>query len=156
MLDRANEHQANDKGAVVKTEFINGIMEDICREIGFEASVRLAAVHGGRTLYVPMQCAITHPLHALLGEKPYLAFVDLYGGETLTVPKLEAFDRWRRVRGVSDLLKRGIPRRDVAKILGLTERQIINLAAMAEEIGLLPLVLGEHLPAIPCESELIA
>ncbi len=124
-------------------DYINGIMEDICREIGFEASVRLAAVHGGRTLYVPEKIVSGHHLRALLGEKPFAAFVGLYGGETLTVPKLESFERWKRVRGVSELLKRGMPRRDIAKILGLTERQIINLIAMAEEIGLLPLILSE-------------
>lgn len=134
--------------------FINGIMEDICREIGFEAAVRLAAVHGSRQLYVPGITTDDHPLCKLLGAKPFAAFVALYGGETISVPKIESFDRWRRVRAVSELLSRGLRRHDIAKALGMSERQVGNLQAMAEDIGLIPLILATS-PPVPQSSSLL-
>lgn len=131
--------------------YLNGIMEDIAREIGFEASIRLIGLHGGRQLYIPKDATEDHPLAILLGWKPFCAFVQMYGGETMSVPKVEVLDRMRRVRRVACLLKQGYSRCKLAQQERLCEKQIENIQRQAEELKILPMVLNSK--AIDHDSE---
>ena len=47
-------------------------MDDVCAIIGFSATVRLIAWHGGSHIYVPGEATPGHPLVALMGFKPAL------------------------------------------------------------------------------------
>jgi hypothetical protein len=127
--------------------YINGIMEDIAREIGFEAAIRLVGLHGGRTLYVPQVAKPDHHLALLLGEKPFVAFVQMYGGETLTVPRVETIDRMRRLRRVTKMVREQCySRRKIALIERLSEKHIDNLLRQAEELKVMPMVLTAKPP----------
>lgn len=125
----------------------NGVLEDICAEIGFGATIRLAAVYGGRSLYVPKAFDVQHQLCVLLGESPYKALVREYGATSLNVPRIEEFDRWRRVREVSVMLAKGFTVSDIAGALCMTTRNVGELRRRCEEIGLVPMVNARGLGA---------
>lgn len=133
----------------------NGILEDVCAEIGFTATMMLCAIHGGGTLYVPSVVSAGHALGKLVGAAAFKALVRAFGGETMSIPRGEEFERWRRVRQVSELLSKGFTTRDVARALMLTPHQVRNLKGDAEELGLLPMVMAHRGNSIGVQIDLV-
>ena len=121
-------------------QYQNGQLEDLGAILGTEAALRLCAIHGGGSLYVPDSPSKEHPLTRLLGEIPFRRLCQEFGSQIITPPELEAFQRLRRVRQVSAGLSRGLRVRELAVILALSERQIANYRSQAEDLGILPTI----------------
>ena len=134
----------------------NGILEDVCAEIGFTATMMLCAIHGGKSLYVPAAVTSEHPLAKLLGKSAFKALTLGFGGETMAVPRGEEFERWRRVRQVSELLSKGFTTRDVARALMLTPHQVRNLKSDAEDLGLMPMVMTQEPRSVGSQIDLVS
>ena len=114
----------------------NTVLEDIAAEIGFGATVRLAAVYGGTTIRVPGKCADGHPLVKLLGHTCVARLAEMFPSpETLDVPKLVEFDRWRKVKAASSMAARGIRKSEIADMLVISQKHVGNLLKMSAESG---------------------
>ncbi|KVW92622.1 hypothetical protein [Thiobacillus denitrificans] len=119
----------------------NGVLEDISDVIGFTATTRLVTIFGPGNLLVPVK---PHPDHAItmaIGAPAMRRLVAEWGGQVLKLCMNADFHHARLVRAVASMIKEGISTKDVADVVGRTERQVRNLRVEAEEIGLLPLVL---------------
>jgi len=76
-----------------------------------------------------------------IGAPAMRRLVAEWGGQVLKLCMNADFHHARLVRAVASMIKEGISTKDVADVVGRTERQVRNLRVEAEEIGLLPLVL---------------
>ena len=123
----------------------NGVLEDIAAVIGFGATTRLVALFGSAprpaNLLIPVDAHPDHAITRAIGEPAMRRLVAEWGGQVLHLSMDADFHHARLLRAVAAMLKSGMPAKDVAGVVGLTERQIRNLRTEAEEIGLLPLVL---------------
>lgn len=119
----------------------NLLAEELARFIGFIATIRLCAVYGGRSLYVPSVAEPDHFLATLLGAEAFGALVKEFRSISFTVPQVEEFERWSKVRQVSQFLSRGATPSEISRALTLTPRYVRILRKDAEKIGLLPMVL---------------
>ena len=63
-------------------------------------------------------------------------------GETLTIPGLADFGRWRRIRKAAELRVAGRSLHSIALLTGVTYQQVKNDIRTAELLGLIPPVLG--------------
>ncbi|WP_287995351.1 helix-turn-helix domain-containing protein [Acidiphilium sp.] len=119
----------------------NGVLEDISAVIGFTATTRLVAMFGPGKLLVPVAAHPDHAITLAIGQSAMRRLVAEWGGQVLELCMNADFHHARLVRAVAIMLKDGMPPKDVAGVVGLTERQVRRLRSEAEEMGLLPLVL---------------
>lgn len=125
-------------------ERTNGILEDICAEIGYGATTALVAWFGNGNLYIPETVSEQHPIAKAIGVKPLQRLSAAWGGETLWVADCAAEARDRRDRAVAILLGQGKGAKDIAREVGLTERRVQQIRVRLEQTGLIPLVLTAH------------
>lgn len=119
----------------------NGVLEDISAVIGFTATTRLVAIFGPGKLLVPVDAGADHAISLAIGHPAARALSAEWGGQVLDLCFHADYHHARLVRAVANMLKGGMPTKDVAIVIGLTERQVRNLRTEAEEMGLLPMVL---------------
>ena len=119
----------------------NGMAEDLGAVIGFSNTVLVCGIWGGKTLYVPEKVTADHRLETLLGATAFRNMVEEWGGETLTIPNLADFGRWRRIRKAAELRVAGRSLHSIALLTGVTYQQVKNDIRTAELLGLIPLVL---------------
>lgn len=119
----------------------NGVLEDICGVIGFGATTRLVAIFGPGNVLVPVDAKPDHTMTLAIGMPAMRRLVAEWGGQILTLSLHADYHHARLLRAVAAMLKIGMPPRDVAIIIGQTERHVRRLRSEAEEMGLLPLVL---------------
>jgi len=106
---------------------LNGMLEDLGAIMGTEAALRLIAVFGGGSLYVPNTPDATHPIALVVGQRPYLRLVDAYAGQSLSLPAGSEFLRLRRMRQVVRLLAEGVSTEELARRFGCDPRTIRNI-----------------------------
>lgn len=121
---------------------INGIAEDLGALLGHTRACLLMDLYGGEKIYIPKQADPEHHLALLLGETALAALCREYGGENLKVPTDTARDRNLLIRAVAEKIKAGQRIPDIAETLHMSPRNVANYRALAERIGLLPLILG--------------
>jgi hypothetical protein len=114
----------------------NGTLEDLGAVMGTEAALRLIAVFGGASLYVPTVVGSTHPILHVVGQRPFQRLVDAFGGETLCLPGGSEFFRLRRMRQVARLLADGTSVEDLARRFRYTPRTIRNIRHQIARMGL--------------------
>lgn len=121
----------------------NGLIEDIAQEIGFEATMRLIAIYGGRSpIYIPGEAPEDHPVTRVIGSSAMRRLCESIGPTHLRVPDLAEFQRLRTLRSISNLVVSGYTVDAIGTLLGLSARQVHRYRVQAEEIGLIPTVLG--------------
>lgn len=122
----------------------NSVLEDISAVIGFTATTRLVAIFGtdtGRNLLVPVVATEDHAIARAIGLPAARALSAEWGGQVLKLGAHADLHHARLVRAVANMIKGGMPTKDVAIVVGLSERQVRNLRTEAEDMGMLPLVL---------------
>lgn len=123
----------------------NGVLEDVSAVIGFTATTRLVAIFGAapesRNLLIPVEAHPDHAITLAIGMPAMQRLVAEWGGQVLKICSNADFHHARLLRAVAVMLRDGMPPKDVAGVVGLTERQVRNLRSEAEGLGLLPLVL---------------
>ncbi|NMG46746.1 hypothetical protein GO613_01305 [Azoarcus communis] len=120
----------------------NGLLEDLGAVMGTEATLRLIAVFGGASLYVPQRATNEHPISWVVGKAPFVRLVEAFGGDVLSLPDNSDYERLRRWRRVVRLLAKGATVADVATTFQVTERTVRNIRRQAELCG----VNGNDLP----------
>lgn len=141
----------------------NGLIEDLGSIMGAEATLRLIAIYGGGTLYVPMHVeAEAHPIARLVGAIAFRNLQREFGGETITLPVCEEFHRLGRVRQVARAFRLGLRTGEISALLGISQRQVANYRRQAEELALIQEVFsglpardhegGAELPVVACSD----
>ena len=125
-----------------------GFIDAVSDKIGATAALILAALFGGASLYVPDKPSIDHPIGRAIGLDAMEILCAVWGGQTIELPRLDGFDRMRRISAVSTLLSLGISPHHIAKCLGITYQQVKNYRTQAEELLLLPTVLHKRADAV--------
>lgn len=115
----------------------NGLAEDLGAVIGFSNTLLLCGTRGGKTMYIPESANPGHLLARLLGDTAFRRLVEEWGGETLTIPSLADFGRWRRIRKAAELRVAGRSLHSIALMTGVTYQQVKNDIRSAEMLGLL-------------------
>ena len=119
-------------------------LDALARVIGFTATATLVHWCGGAYVHVPQQLSPDHRLAKLLGMRAATALVREYPGVAVWVPSnvlgqhQGADDRKREI---ARRLNGGHSKADIAKHLGLSQRQVQRIALALEDSGVLPVVM---------------
>lgn len=102
----------------------SAVLAAFAREIGEEAAIKLSVHYGGRQCYVPRRPHADSDLVRLIGMEATKKLGKRYGGISHTIP-LRAGKRAR----VIEMLRQGLTRRDIAEVMGCTERHVYYVQA---------------------------
>lgn len=119
----------------------NTLLDDISAEIGFTATVALAAWFGGKRMYVPEKFDEQHIVAKVIGPLAYRRFVGAFGPALVFIPKgahHERHDRWKKVY---DRLLLGQPMQQIVDEVGISSQHIHNIRRDLETRGILPVIL---------------
>ena len=123
------------------------MLENLVDAIGATAALRLVAFFGAAgagTLFVPATATPGHRIEKVIGTAPFEYLVSTYGGETISLPALASVQQYQRAGAISSLIRHGVPYREVARALGLSERHVYGVAAQLRKDGLLDPVPGRE------------
>lgn len=119
----------------------NGILEDICAEIGYTATTTLVDWFGGGGVCIPIKVTEDHPIGRVIGAKPFARLVGEWGGQILDIPLDYRRERTRRNKLIGALIAKGVSTKHIARIATMTENQIKNIRTELEEANVLPMIL---------------
>jgi len=131
------------------TEKLNGSLEEFGAIIGFEATARLSSLLGPGHIYIPDRIIVDHPITRIVGPAKMRHLVNEMGGQTVWIAGGEEFERLRNMRLVAKLLRMGIKTEAIADLTAMSSRQVARYRVQAEELGLVPVVLGNGEPIAP-------
>lgn len=118
----------------ISVSWTNTLLDDIAAVVGFTPAVLIAALHGGNSLYVPESASAGHPLVTLLGPATFRRLADEWGGQTIHVPLLNDFERWRNVACAGAWQRQGQPVEVIAARLGMGKRYVVGLLDEAKAL----------------------
>ena len=121
---------------------LNGTIEDVCALIGFNATTKLIAWHGGRNIYVPSSASDSHPLAGLIGLSAMRALCAEFGDSILWIPPESVYPNTDTKKSIAGIIKAGGGTLDASKATGLSQRHVQRIRRELEELGVLPSVLG--------------
>lgn len=119
-------------------ERTNGVLEDICAEIGYTATTALVAWYGGANLYVPASVSPLHQIAKVIGIRPAERLSAAFGTETLFIPDDVAHERARRDRIIADMAMLGMSTKEMRERTGITERRAQQIRKQLEEREIVP------------------
>jgi len=128
------------------TEPLNGSLEEFGAIIGFEATARLITLLGPGHIYIPNDASEDHPITRIVGITKMRHLVNELGGQTVWIAGGEELKRLRLTRKIAHLMRMGLSPAVIADLTDLSERQVYRYRVRAEELGLVPVVLGEGSP----------
>jgi hypothetical protein len=117
----------------------NTTLDDIAGEIGFKATITLATWYGGKNLYVPAAPQNGSALAILIGTDQAKCLAAAWGGTTLAVPTMWAYEEARRNRLIASLVAQGMCSTQIGRDIGLSERRVQQIRRVLESTGLLAL-----------------
>lgn len=120
-------------------ELKNTSLDDLAGVIGLSATIRLAAMYGGRNLYIPIEVGDEHMLARLIGGPAARRLAKEWPSKHLAIPTLNGLIREHRSAIVFYELAAGKKPQQVAALVGLTERRVWQLQKEYERLGLLPI-----------------
>ena len=115
----------------------NGLLEDLCAEIGYTATMTLVDFFGGASLYVPGEAAEKHKLAKLIGFPAYRKLVAAYGATTLNMPLDFQRERNQRNRLIGALTLRGMNSKDIGALCGISPRNVDYVKTELQNAGIL-------------------
>lgn len=142
-----------DQGAA-GMQWRNTLLDDVAGAVGFTATVLLAAIHGGNSLYVPERAADGHPLVLLLGRGNFARLAEEFGGQTIHVPLLNDFDRWRAGVMAAAMHRNGASFRAIGAALGVTKLQAETMVHMVQPLRPRLRMRADHNMAAWCRTRL--
>lgn len=114
----------------------NGWTEELGAVIGTSATLRLIAVFGGSSLYIPAGTSDDHVIAHVIGSTAFSHLVQAFGGDVLPIPLGDEFSYLRKVRRTVELQAAGETVAAIAKKFGCSERQVRNYRYAATDMGL--------------------
>lgn len=120
-------------------ELQNSILDDLAAVIGFSATARLAAWYGhGNSMYVPINVEESQTLVRLIGLSAAKALTKTWPGQFLSVHPLRCYEQEVVRYRVSRMRTMGATNREIASIVGLSERRVQQIQKELLGEGLLP------------------
>lgn len=111
----------------VKPEALPAALRELARVLGDSDALRLVGLHGGARVSVPKQVRDDHPLRMALGAEAFGRLVAEYGGETIELPKGDAYLRELRHDQVRQCREQGLTVDETAEAVGYSRRHVINI-----------------------------
>ena len=102
-------------------------LRELARVLGDADALRLVGLHGGARVSVPKKTREDHPLRMALGAVAFERLVDEYGGETIDLPKGDAYLRELRHDQVRQCREQGLTLDETAEATGYSRRHVINI-----------------------------
>ena len=119
--------QANIPTYVIPPEALPAVLRELVRVLGDADALRLVGMHGGARVSVPSKVREDHPLRHLLGAESFARLVAEYAGETVELPKSDAYLRALRHAHVQKCRDEGMKIDEIAEATGYTRRHVINI-----------------------------
>ena len=111
----------------IKPEALPEGLRELARVLGDADALRLVGLHGGARVSVPKKAREDHTLRMALGAVAFERLVDEYGGETIDLPKGDAYLRELRHNQVRQCRDQGLTVDATAKATGYSRRHVINI-----------------------------
>jgi len=111
----------------IKPEALPEGLRELARVLGDTDALRLIGLHGGARVSVPKKAREDHPLRMALGAVAFERLVDEYGGETIDLPKGDAYLRELRHDQVRQCREQGLTVDETAEATGYSRRHVINI-----------------------------
>jgi hypothetical protein len=108
-------------------EALPAAVRELVRELGDADALRLIGLHGGARMSVPKRPKEDHPLRMALSATGFDKLVAWAGGETLDVPKGDAYLRRLRHEHVRQCREQGLTLDETAEATGYSRRHVINI-----------------------------
>lgn len=126
-------------------EIKNTTLDDVASVIGFSATLRLAAWFGDGVgnLYVPTTVGPDQLLVRLIGESAARRMSESWGGEHVAVPQISEYEIGVKRRAIAKLFERKFTSREIALIMGISERRVQQICRELEQAGLMDVVVPE-------------
>lgn len=118
---------ATDYGAAVSPK-----LAEIADVIGLDDAIRLCEIWPGVRLFVPKNVGAKHPIALAIGLVAAEKLAKRYGGETIFVPKAEAWRRQQRNAQIVEEYSGGASGRELALKYGLHENYVYELIGKLE------------------------
>lgn len=129
----------------MRLDYKNSLLDDLCSEIGFSATVIIYSWYGGGNLYVPSSANGEHKLKNLIGARAFTGLVTAFSGQDLFIPRNSIFTRYTRWRKVRDLVLLGKSTYEISVETGFSRMQILKIRRALEAAKMLPIILTEPL-----------
>lgn len=110
-------------------EFLPPKLREIAEVVGVPAAIKLAEHWPGVRLFVPATMTPEHPVALAVGLTAAEELSHRYGGETITMPKADAYRRRLRDAKIVEEYSQGKSGRDLALKYGLHENHVYALIA---------------------------
>jgi hypothetical protein len=117
-------------------------LDQIADIIGGTAMLKLAAVYGGKSIFLPASIAPAHPVAKLLGQEAAQALSVWLAGGVVKVPAAKEFEMLRTAQRVADMSERGFGARSIAQSLGIHPNSVSNMRALAQRSGMLEVAMA--------------
>lgn len=120
---------------------LNNTLDDIAGVIGFQATLTISLWYAGKNLFVPASPDEGSNLVRIVGIDAAKKLAEEWGGEMIAVPTLWGYEEQARNRAIGSLIGRGLSTKQIAVMMGMTERRVQQIRRSLEDAGLLPLLL---------------
>jgi hypothetical protein len=107
----------------------------LAEKIGLPAVLRLIEARPGVPFYVPKNPDTSGWLREVLCDDALAALCEFYGGDILSLPKLDIVRSQLKARAIRAERANGASAREVALRYGLTRRRIIQITAGQDKMG---------------------
>lgn len=113
----------------IRPEALPAAVRELARVLGDADAMRLIGLHGGARMSVPVpkHAGDDHPLRMALSREGFDKLVQGYGGESLDVPKGDAYLRRLRHDHVRQCREQGLTVDETAEVTGYSRRHVINI-----------------------------
>ena len=111
----------------VRPEALPAALRELARVLGEADAMRLIGQHGGARVSVPTKARDDHPLRMALGTEAFERLVAEYAGETIDLPKGDAYLRVLRHDQVRQCREQGMTVDETAEATGYSRRHVINI-----------------------------
>lgn len=102
------------------------LSEHACRKLlGPEKALLFFQEFGGSRLYIPVKPSKTHKIAWLIGFIGMAALCRVYGGDMIFIAN--AARQGAKKTRILDLIRQGLPLREIAKQTGVTERYVSQI-----------------------------
>lgn len=114
---------------LINAELLPESLQELSEVVGLDAALKLAAAYPSVPLYVPSKARPDHAIAEVIGPGAFECLVNHYGGDTITVAKIEAATRQIKHHMLKDLKKQGHSNRDIALQLNYSQRHVERITS---------------------------
>lgn len=120
---------------------VSRTLEELADEIGFGPAILLSGAYGGCNIYIPNSVHPTHKLVKLFqdggcGASPAMSLEQLYGGQTINIPPLAAYEELRKMSNALHLQAQGCTLKQIAESIGVSQATAKKKLEKAQEVGI--------------------